>query len=250
MMSAAGIALEMPSLPLPTPVGVGQALRTNRVLQAALFVSALLHAMAFGWLPGIERMAERAPLPLRILLPIPVENRPAPPPPAAVVPAPTPVARSSAAARAPVLVRAADDSRPAPTLRAEEPPPVAIPLQPAPAVSPVPAAVSPPPGPVAAPDPQALAGYGRSVAGALAGHQRYPRIAQMRQWQGTTLLQLEIAADGRLLEGRVLSSSGHDVLDRQALDMLRAAQPLPPPPVSLAGRPLVVNVPVVFRLAG
>lgn len=245
-MSTAGFALEMPSLPLPTPVGVRQALHTNRVLQAALFVSALLHAMALGWLPGIERMAERAPLPLRILLPIPVENRPAPLPPA-VLPAPTPVARNSALARAPVLVRAAEDSRPAPALRAEDPPPTALPVQ---ATPPVSASVSLTPGPVAAPDPQALAGYGSSVAGALAGHQRYPRIAQMRQWQGTTLLQLEISADGRLLEGRVLSSSGHDVLDRQALDMLRAAQPLPPPPATLAGRPLVVNVPVVFRLAG
>lgn len=249
-MSAAGLALEMPSLPLPNPVGVRQALHTNRVLQAALFVSALLHAMALGWLPGFERMAERAPLPLQILLPIPVDNRPAPQPQPAAVPAPTSVARGSPDARAPVLVRAAEDSRPAPALRAEDPPPAALPVQVAPLAPVVPAAVSPPSTPVAAPDPKALAGYGHSVAGALAGYQRYPRIAQMRQWQGTTLLQLEIAADGRLLEGRVLSSSGHDVLDRQALDMLRAAQPLPPPPATLAGRPLVVNVPVVFRLAG
>ena len=117
-------------------------------------------------------------------------------------------------------------------------PPMEAPSQPA--ATSVPAAI----------DVQALAGYGRSVAGAVAAHQRYPKIAQMRQWQGTTMLQLEFAADGRLLETRVLSSSGHDVLDRQALDMVRAAQPLPPLPAALAGRALTVNVPVVFRLAG
>ena len=93
-----------------------------------------------------------------------------------------------------------------------------------------------------------LAAYGRELAGALATQQRYPRIALLRQWQGTALLQLELAADGRLLGVRVLSSSGHDTLDRQALDMVRAALPLPAMPAALAGRPLTVDVPVVFRI--
>jgi protein TonB len=62
------------------------------------------------------------------------------------------------------------------------------------------------------------------------------------------LLQLELGADGRLLAVRVLSSSGHETLDRQALDMVRDAVPLPQLPAALAGRPLTVDVPVVFRI--
>ena len=228
----------------------GFAIAANRPVQFALLLSALLHAIALGWLPGLERLTTATPSPLRILLPPPLpEARPV-----AVVPTPTaplPAMRSFAApapslsapltAQAMAVAPRADET---PVARIAVPveravaPPMEAPSQPA--ATSVPAAI----------DVQALAGYGRSVAGAVAAHQRYPKIAQMRQWQGTTMLQLEFAADGRLLETRVLSSSGHDVLDRQALDMVRAAQPLPPLPAALAGRALTVNVPVVFRLAG
>lgn len=246
-MSAACIALEMDSLPATTRLGPAWPARGNRVLPAAALASVVLHAVALGWLPGLERMVERAPLPLRILLPVPADSRPETPSVPAVAPAPTVVARSAARPPTPALRAVADESVPAPAVGIEEPPPVAHPVK---AAAPAaPDTVAPVPT-LAVTDLQALAGFGRSVAAALASHQRYPRIAQMRQWQGTTMLQLEFAADGRLLETRVLSSSGHDVLDQQALDMLRAARPLPPPPVALAGRPLVVHVPVVFRLAG
>lgn len=227
----------------------GFAIAANRPVQFALLLSALLHAIALGLLPGLERLTTATPLPLRILLPPPLpEARPA-----AVVPTPTtplPAMRSSAAP-APSHSAPLTAQSMASALRADETPVarVAVPVERA-VASPMeapsqPAATSVP----AAIDVPALAGYGRSVAGAVAAHQRYPKIAQMRQWQGTTTLQLEFAADGRLLETRVLSSSGHDVLDRQALDMVRAAQPLPPLPAALSGRALTVNVPVVFRLA-
>jgi protein TonB len=98
-------------------------------------------------------------------------------------------------------------------------------------------------------DAAALAAYGRELAGAVATRQRYPRVALMRQWQGTAMLQLDLAPDGRLLGVRVISSSGHDTLDRQALEMVREAVPLPSLPEALAGRPLTVDVPVVFRIA-
>ena len=97
-------------------------------------------------------------------------------------------------------------------------------------------------------DAEVLAAYGRELAGAVATQQRYPRIALLRQWQGTAVLQLELAVDGRLLGVRVLSSSGHETLDRQALEMVREAVPLPSLPAALAGRPLTVDVPVVFRI--
>lgn len=249
-MNAATIALETHSLPMPTRAGTLRPSSGNRVLQLALIASAVLHAMALGWLPGLERMVERAPLPLRILLPVPAEVRPDPAPAVAVAPAPTSVPRT--VAPSPLRREARAEPAPAVAARAEDLAPAALPVPaPSPTAAVQPVAIAPAQAPaISAPDPQALAGYGASVAGAVAGHQRYPRVAQLRQWQGTTILQLEFAADGRLVESRVLSSSGHDVLDRQALDMLRAAQPLPPLPAVLAGRPLVVRIPVVFRLAG
>jgi protein TonB len=215
---------------------------------AAIAVSLLIHGMALGWLPGMSRQAS-APLPplvVRLASPeVPAAR-------IAVAPAPTPVPESPPRRReaVPVLHAAA----PTATARAAAvpavPPPIAEAL--AETVAAPPAVVAQPAvaaRPAPAPDAGQLAAYGRELAGAVAAHQRYPRLAQLRQWQGTAVLQLDLAAAGSLLGIRVLSSSGHEVLDRQALEMVREALPLPPLPAALAGRPLTVDVPVVFRLA-
>lgn len=223
--------------------------RHNRLFAFAILLSALAHLVALGWLPGLARVTAQAPLPLRILLqPTPV----ALPPPAAVEPpamAPAPPSRNMAA-RSSTRTPDRPEVITAPATAVEDTQTRVPAVAAAPVVAPA-AVPTPVPAPApAALDPRELAGYGRSVAAVVAQHQRYPRIAQLRQWQGTTMLQLEFSAEGRLLETRVLSSSGHEVLDRQALEMVRAAQPLPPLPSVLAGRALVVTVPVVFRLAG
>ena len=57
-----------------------------------------------------------------------------------------------------------------------------------------------------------------------------------------------LAASGRLLEAKVHRSSGHGVLDRQALAMAANAERFPPPPDGLGEREVEVLVPVVFRL--
>lgn len=217
---------------------------------AAMLASLMVHGLALGWLPGLQRHVteQEAPQPIHVRL-----ATPAPEPAALAVP-PTltfPPPTLAAARRAPdpapqraaqVLASPAAASAPdSPAVR-EVAAPVAAPLEPP---RPVPPAAAARPAVV---DPAMLAAYGRELAGAVATQQRYPRIALLRQWQGTALLQLELAADGRLLGVRVLSSSGHDTLDRQALDMVRAALPLPAMPAALAGRPLTVEVPVVFRI--
>lgn len=216
----------------------------------AIAASLLLHGVALGWLPGLQKAQTFLAEPLRVFMP-------APPPEAAVPPAPTlrpadPVPNSRPAQRqeqrslpTPVLTRAQEDhASAAPSF------PVPAPVETLPAAVEPPRQVTPPPPPrVAGPDPATLSAYGKSVAGAVAAHQKYPRLAMMRQWQGTTLLQLELAADGQLRDVRVVSSSGHEILDRQAIDMVRAALPLPPLPASLADRSLTIDVPVVFRLA-
>jgi periplasmic protein TonB len=212
----------------------------------AVLASVIVHGMALGWLPGLRQAQEMISKPLSVLLPAPVME------PVAVPPAPTlpqQVRRSDAPAPTPVLTRSVPvPAADAPSVaQAPVAAPVAVPESvAAPAVSQA-APAAPVPRPATA-DPAALAAYGRNLAGAVAAHQRYPRLAQMRQWQGTALLQLELAADGQLASVRVLSSSGHEILDRQAIDMVRAAVPLPPLPASLAGRSLTVDVPVVFRL--
>jgi protein TonB len=98
-------------------------------------------------------------------------------------------------------------------------------------------------------DPGALAGYNRAVAQAVDRFKRYPRLALMRNWQGTALLKLSIGGDGRVREYHLAHSSGFDTLDEQALEMLRLAMPLPSLPTQLAGIDLSIDIPVVFRIA-
>jgi protein TonB len=102
--------------------------------------------------------------------------------------------------------------------------------------------------PVTQPDPDLLAGYGHALSQAIGKHQRYPRIAQMRGWQGTATVALKFGSGNRHLATTLHKSSGHEVLDQQALDMVKDAEPLPNPPERLRNRDFSVLVPIVFRL--
>lgn len=89
----------------------------------------------------------------------------------------------------------------------------------------------------------------RSALNRAAGKYRdYPRYARQREWEGAARLRLEIDAEGRLRDIRVLSSSGHAVLDDSATTMMRKAQRDTPVPPSLRGRAFSVEVAVLYEL--
>ncbi len=235
-----GYPADFPAMTLP---GV----RGDWRIGAAVLASVAIHGFALGWLPGLEGRVDQpqAQPPIHVRLAAELRE----PVTLAVPPAPTSVTAAQPVRREPAPQRSApiltypvpDAARDVPVVRNVEAP-VTAPVE-----SPRPGSIPVESRPVAV-DPGALAAYGRELAGAVATRQRYPRIALLRQWQGTAVLQLDLAADGRLLGVRVISSSGHDTLDRQALDMVREAVPLPSLPAALAGRPLTVDVPVVFRI--
>lgn len=242
----AAAALPSPLIELPfLPVG------RSRVAWAVL-ASIFVHGLALGWLPGMPWADPVLREPLQVLLPAPPTEAGAAVPASRPPPAQEPPQRKSGVAirQVPTTAETAlGTAETVPTLIVQPAPPLpadaALPATPVHMASQAePAAEQP-----VADDPTALASYGRTIAGAVAVHRRYPRLAQLRQWQGTAVLQLELAPDGKLTAVRVLSSSGYEILDRQALEMVRAAAPLPQPPAGLSGRALAVDVPVVFRLA-
>ncbi|QDV08916.1 transport protein TonB [Planctomycetes bacterium Poly30] len=49
----------------------------------------------------------------------------------------------------------------------------------------------------------------------------YPRLAERRGWTGTTVLLIDVAADGTVTGVRIESSSGHEVLDEAAVAAVR-----------------------------
>ncbi len=62
----------------------------------------------------------------------------------------------------------------------------------------------------------------------------YPSEAVEKKLYGTLSLYVSIAPDGSLVETRVLESSGHEVLDKAAVDIVKLAAPFAPFPASIA----------------
>ena len=94
----------------------------------------------------------------------------------------------------------------------------------------------------------AIGDYGSLLAREFAKHKQYPRIAQMRGWQGTVRIKLEVDANGVVTSSTVSESSNFEALDKQALEMASKVTPLPTRPEALRHRPFSITVPVVFRL--
>ncbi len=105
------------------------------------------------------------------------------------------------------------------------------------------------PSPAAAPpDLDALAGqYGKQVADLLIARKRYPRLAQVRGWQGRVEVEARFSPGGRLGQVVITRSSGHETLDAAALELLQGAE-LPPPPATLTQADFRLRLPIEYRL--
>jgi protein TonB len=93
-----------------------------------------------------------------------------------------------------------------------------------------------------------LGRYAQQLSRLLASHQEYPRLAAQRGWEGEVRLRLKVARQGNLLSVQVDRSSGHDILDQHALQLVDLANGLPPLPDGLEGNEIQVIVPVNYRL--
>jgi protein TonB len=79
-------------------------------------------------------------------------------------------------------------------------------------------------------------------------YKRYPAIAMEKGWQGRVEVQMVIGANGMLANASIKSGSGHEILDNQALDMLKKGKTTVPIPMNLRGREFSIVVPVIFNL--
>ena len=70
----------------------------------------------------------------------------------------------------------------------------------------------------------------------------------MRNWQGEAIVELELDGSGKLKSKKISQSSGYEVLDKQALEMVEKALPFPAPPEALRGTSFTITVPVPFNI--
>ncbi len=229
----------------------------RQALGTAVLASIVFHVLLLNALPGwrkAEQYSAPAPLLARVV------TQPAPAARSSEVPKSTatqgisaPAAKQPAPKRdAPAPESALDQEAPAPTALTAAPvderPGVAsvsrlAQAAPVAAASAGPEAVSP-----AAADGATLAQYRLAVISLAKGFNRYPRVAIENNWQGRVEVRIRVGADGAIASLDLHQGSGHEILDRQALDMIGRAAPQVPLPTALRGRELVVDIPVIFSL--
>ena len=241
----------------------------NRALALCVFASLVLHVLVL-LLPGM-RPGTAAPAATRILKatfapraaasePRPpdstkrVEPEPVGPKPEARPEAPRPVISKPLPGPELAAPRAAEAAT-APALPAE--PSAAAPAGSAPAAGASRASEAPrateSPGagatrPAGDADTGTLAQYRLALIGAARRYKRYPAQAMDRGWQGRVEIRLVVGANGTIQSSLVKASSGYEILDNQALDMVKKAKPLTPIPAALRGREFSVDIPVIFDL--
>jgi protein TonB len=218
---------------------------SRRFLFGALLISLSLHLfLLFGW--GRAR-----PLPPSLPQPAIQVVVSARPPAPATAPAPLPVPEKTPAAVPKRLL-----SPVSPAVEKVQ----AAPL--APSVSPAPAdpvahevAVPSPAASPARPRPESegvsvdgLRQYRIELAGAARRFRNYPVLARSRGWEGVAEISVSVHAGVPSPSVQLVKSSGHGVLDEQALAMLSRAVAATPLPESLQGRSFVVPMPIRFSL--
>ena len=78
--------------------------------------------------------------------------------------------------------------------------------------------------------------------------QGYPAEALALGLEGTVRVTVVIGPDGRVKSASVAASSGHPLLDAEAVRKVRDAESLPVPPALLRGREFSLVLPISFRL--
>ena len=80
------------------------------------------------------------------------------------------------------------------------------------------------------PPPKSVVRWQSLLAAHIEKFKRYPLAARADRAQGVATVEFTIDHQGRLLNSRIVHSSGWATLDQETLAMLERAQPLPRPP--------------------
>lgn len=246
----------------------------DRAFHYAVVFSIALHGALLAALSTLPEPRTRAPAPgpiiARLVQPAPPATPTAAPRPERVEPTmeekkpapslkPVPAAKprplSKAEPKSPAKAAPTTPSAPAPESMAE-----ASPSPPATSAAPAPAAPSegavaraePVPAPAAPSadtfDAGSLAQYRLQLISAARKYKRYPRAAMDNNWEGDVVVRMVIGANGMISALSVKSSSGHEVLDRQALEMFRQATRAVTVPPALRGKEFAIELRAIYSL--
>ena len=92
-----------------------------------------------------------------------------------------------------------------------------------------------------------IVSWKRKLALHLQRSKRYPHEAQKRHETGTSRVSFVVDRQGHVISSRIVKGSGSDALDRETLDLLQRAQPLPKPPNDVGGTQFAFTMPILFE---
>jgi periplasmic protein TonB len=95
-------------------------------------------------------------------------------------------------------------------------------------------------------DSKAVEAYVGRLSALLERHKRYPKEALSRREQGVAQVFFSLDRQGRVIDSRIVRSSGSATLDAEALALLQRAQPFPAWPAGQSVDHLDLTVPVRF----
>lgn len=90
--------------------------------------------------------------------------------------------------------------------------------------------------------------YKRAVGRAIGKQKRYPRQAKRRGTEGRPVVRIVLDAKGRLISASLATSSGSGLLDKAALDAVKAVGRYPRIPKEMGRAKATLRFPIVFRL--
>lgn len=129
------------------------------------------------------------------------------------------------------------------------PEPTPEPVRPPEPVAPPPPVATPPPAPTAPTARPDLGGYRRGIHGAVMKRRRYPRSARRLGLEGKAVVRVFIDREGKMARRpEIVRSTGHEVLDAAALEMLHEAAPFPPLPSGYDKALAELVIPIRFSL--
>ena len=90
--------------------------------------------------------------------------------------------------------------------------------------------------------------YQQLLASWLNKFQFYPATAKKLRLEGTVLAKVTIRNDGTVIKTAIEKSSGSDILDNAALQLLDLANPLPPFPENFESDEITFIAPISYNL--
>ena len=94
-----------------------------------------------------------------------------------------------------------------------------------------------------------MRGYAKGIFRALQGCQKYPASARRLGLEGKGAVKIRIDRKGKIVgEPTMHTSTGHEVLDQEALAMVRCAAPFEAPPQEFDKDVATLAIPVHFKL--